>query len=332
MKFMIFALMSFFHLMAVSINSMPPSQDEDKLPTFYEVSVSSRFTLCRSKVNDPEIIYYFSKPQKGKYPIFIFCGGSTSRDDIRSVLYLHLYYLKEIMNLGCGVLTVEQWGIDGNTIDADAFIKHYTRTQRLIDHKMVIKSLIKNPPQNWNGKIILFGASEGGILVTELASEFSDCVIATINWSGAGDWSWREELWAFIKNQKSESPDFLIQEHPIKETLSRECFNLIMDETLQNPTPNKDFLGMTYLYHADAQNFPDIDYTKIKSPYLVVSGALDSFVQSSDDFAKKALQAGVNITYHRIEGMDHFIRKNPRAVAQTFSWLEEILLSLNSDQ
>jgi hypothetical protein len=63
-----------------------------------------------------------------------------------------------------------------------------------------------------------------------------------------------------------------------------------MDKTLTDPTPEKEFMGMTYMDHADALNWPDIDYKELKSPYLGVSGAKDTFIQSSDDFVRKAKQ------------------------------------------
>ncbi len=76
------------------------------------------------------------------------------------------------MERNFGVLTTEQWGVDGDNIDKDVFMQHYTRTQRLSDHISVIKHLKKKPPRGWNGKIILIGISEGGPIVTSLTKNF----------------------------------------------------------------------------------------------------------------------------------------------------------------
>ncbi|OTP71928.1 hypothetical protein [Caballeronia sordidicola] len=51
----------------------------------------------------------------------------------------------------------------------------------------------------------------------------------------------------------------------------------------------------------------------------------DTLIQSSDDFYKKAKQAGVNITYWRIEDMDHSIRKRPELIERSFEWLKQQL-------
>lgn len=210
-------------------------------------------------------------------------------------------FLADFSNLGAAVLTVEQWAIDGSKVDEKEFMHHYTRTQRLNDHKAVIDHLRSNPPAGWNGKFIFLGVSEGGPLVTILTTLYQDCTIATINWCGAGDWNWREELWAFLQKLPPENTGIS----------SRKDHESLMDETLRDPTSDKEFLGMTYKYHADAQKSPKYEYAKIKTPFLVVSGTLDSIIDSSDAFVEKAKAAGADITNFRIKDMDHYVCKRP---------------------
>lgn len=87
--------------------------------------------------------------------------------------------------------------------------------------------------------------------------------------------------------------------------------------------------GMTYLYHADAFEKPSIDYAKIKIPFLVVAGAEDSIIESCDQFVQKALDAGAPITYFRVDGMDHYIRKRPDVIDKSFEWLKFQILQKN---
>ena len=283
-------------------------------PAPYEIPASSRFTAKRD-ADGPDIVYYLSKPDVSSYPIAIVCTGSTSRDSITSVIDIHRYFLQEFLDLGAAVLTVEQWGIDENKVNQEEFWNHYTRTQRLIDHKAIIEYLKSNPPVGWNGNFIFLGASEGGPLVTTLTTLYQDCTITTINWSGAGDWNWREELWAFIQAEPQLKA----------ENSSREIYDAHMNETLRNPTPNEDYMGMSYKYHADAFTYPDYEYSKIHTPFLVISGAFDSIIDSSDQFVEKALAAGANITYFRIGDMDHYVRKRPEIVEKSFEWLKKQL-------
>ena len=79
---------------------------------------------------------------------------------------------------------------------------------------------------------------------------------------------------------------------------------------------------MTYMYHADALNWPDIDYKELKSPYLVVARDKDTLIESSDEFVRKAKQAGANITYLRVAGMGNYVRKRQDILDQSFEWLE----------
>jgi len=84
-------------------------------------------------------------------------------------------------------------------------------------------------------------------------------------------------------------------------------------------------MGMTYLYHADALQYAKHDYIKIKTPFLSVVGSEDPMIESADAFAQKSLEAGVNITYLRVEGMDHYVRRRPDIVEKSFAWLKEYI-------
>ena len=232
------------------------------------------------------------------------------------------------MDLNVAVLTVEQWGVDGNKINEKEFMAHYTRKKRLQDHQAVIARLKSNPPKGWNGTLVFLGVSEGGPIVTTLTTLHSDITIATINWSGAGDWSWREELWLFLQKLRAENPECphntkLHDCHLcVKEFTSRKHYDERMNATIKNPTFEKYFLNMTYKYHADALQYPSPDYQKIRTPFLVVTGKRDTIIQSSDEFVQKAKKMGANITYLRIANMDHYIRKRPDVIQQSFEWLK----------
>lgn len=305
--------------------------DDDRSTLSYEIPASSRWTTKRIDENAPDIVYYFSKPNKDNYPIVIMCGGSSDINHIESIIHFHRYFLQEFMDLGIGIMTVEQWAVDGNKVDSQAFIEHYTRSQRLEDHRAVIEHLKLHPPHHWNGKLIFLGVSEGGPLVTKLTEEYADITIATINWSGAGDWTWDEELWAYAQRLLDENPE-CPHNIPLSHCLicleslamtSRERFDAQMNAMLNNPSCDQYFLNVTYKYHADAILYPRPNYEKICTPFLVVAGTEDAFIQSSDAFVKKGKAAGADITYLRIENMDHFVRKQPDIIQQSFDWLSD---------
>jgi dienelactone hydrolase len=310
------------------------SFEQELSKSSYVIPASSRFAVPRNEVDAPEIVYYFTKPKdKERYPIAIVCGGSTTKDDIGSIIHVHRYLLEEFLMLGTAVITVEQWGVDGANVDKEEFMAHYTRTQRLKDHQMVIEHLKLNSPEGWDGTIVFLGVSEGGPLVTSLTECYPDITRATVNWVGAGDWSWHEELWAFLSTFRKNGPWWLKlwnlvptwMPFSLKLPKTKKEYDQCMKKALADPCVDKDFMGMTYLYHADALQYPAHDYTKIKTPFLSVIGSEDPMIESADAFAQKAKEAGVNITYLRVEGMDHYVRHRPDIVDQSFEWIKEKL-------
>jgi pimeloyl-ACP methyl ester carboxylesterase len=302
----------------------------------YTIPVNIRFTLER-ECCFPPIVYYFTKPDitNKTYPILILCEGSSSKGELGSVFYMHDYFSERIKLLNVGFITIEKWGIDGNQIDDEAFWNHYSRSQRLEDHLKVIRYLEDNPPECWNGKLIFVGVSEGGPLVTQLSTIYPN-TLATINWAGAGDWPWADEIWQFFEHWKRNSlwmklydaiPRWIPFSSDVPKTRSE--FNALVDQIIHNPTPNQWMGGMTYFYHADAFQHPPVEYRKIKSPFLVVMGTEDSNLDSCDQFVQKADQFGVQITYFRVDGMDHYIRNRPDLIDQSFDWLK---LQISSEE
>lgn len=307
-----------------------PHKFEEELPN-YEIPATSRFKASRSGEEENDIVFYRSLPDSENYPIAILCGGSTDKEHVSSIIHFHRYFLQECKDLGLGVVTVEQWGVDGNDIDQEEFITHYTRTQRLRDHRDVIAHLKANPFEGWNGKLVFIGVSEGGPIVTSLSAEYAEDTIAVINWSGAGDWKWRDELWVFLQRLVEINPD-CPHSVPLSDCemcselmTTRDKFDDLMDLIIQNPTPNEYFLNMTYLYHADAQAYPNYKYEQLLRPFLVVTGALDTIIDSSDEFVVKAHAAGAPVTYMRIGDMDHYVRKRPDVIKASFAWLQDQL-------
>lgn len=317
MKFLLTLLLTLFGSLSLSASNfiIPPS---------------IRFALEREGSDTP-LVYYFDQPDAENYPILILCEGSNMRGDVGSVFRIYEEFQERIHSFHEGYLAVEKWGIDGNSIDEEEFWNHYCWSQRLKDHLQVIRHLEENPPKGWNGKFVFIGGSEGGILVTDLTM-LCDNTLATINWVGAADESWDDEVWEFFQHWKRSSflmrcysaiPRWLPFSLDFPET--REEFDALLQEIRINPTPDKWLGGLTYFYFADALQRKPVDYTKITTPFLVVEGTEDSALRSCDLFVEKAKRAGVPITYLRVDGMGHEIRERPDVIEASFAWLESVL-------
>lgn len=123
----------------------------------YECPDDSKFFALRENKKEIQeaVTFYFSKPKSSDYPILIFCGGSQNRDlinqfldkniNLASIIHIHRYFLEEILSLGLGLVTVEQVGVTDKETDIEQFLKFYTRSQRIIDHSVVIEHFLKHP-------------------------------------------------------------------------------------------------------------------------------------------------------------------------------------------
>lgn len=83
----------------------------------YDIPPSSRFSTKR--IDDSDIVYYFSQPKKQNFPIAILSGGSSLENDIASIIHFHRYFLQEFLDLGLVVAGTKDSIIDS----ADAFVK-----------------------------------------------------------------------------------------------------------------------------------------------------------------------------------------------------------------
>ncbi len=201
------------------------------------------------------------------------------------------------------------------------------------DHEAVVEYLQKCPPQGWNGQFIFMGISEGGVLVTSLTEKYSEKTIATMNFSGAGELPWSEQLWLFVEELIAQNPicPHSSQLSSCKECLkiigSREDFDAYMNLMVDNQTTKEFFMGMSFKYHADAQTFPSIKYQKINAPYLVVAGEKDPAIKSFDAFIEKMKENEKPVSYLRISDMAHYIRKRPDIAEKAFEWLSDQIKS-----
>lgn len=292
--------------------------------TEYEIPTSIRF-VCNRENTSSEIVYYFKTPDLNQsYPILILCGGSSSKGSIQTGFFMFDYFQEKVSALNIGFITLEQWGIDGNSIDEDTFFNHYSRSQRFQDHIQVIKHLEINPPDGWNGKLIFLGVSEGGPLVTRLTTSCYN-TLATVCWSGAGDWPWADEVWEFFEDMKKQSNMEALDGIPS----TREEYDALVEQIKENPSTSEWFAGMTYFYLADAFKEAPTNYDQIRSPFLVVEGTEDPSIESCDEFVRKAKEAGAPVEYIRVDGMDHYIRKRPDIIDQSFRWLRKMIAGEN---
>lgn len=88
----------------------------------YTIPSSSIYKVSRAEEQAPPITFYYTPPSKEHFPIAIFCTGSSLKNTLYSVIHVHRYFLDEFESIGAGLITLEQWGMNENSIDAEIFL------------------------------------------------------------------------------------------------------------------------------------------------------------------------------------------------------------------
>lgn len=144
--FFIFNLFSFLVIDAIATTpDQKIKKDEDIV----------RFLVKKISTDSSDIVFYFSRPQRKNFPIAILVGGSSQEENVESIIHFHRYFLQKFLDLGIGIITIEQEGVDGNQVNKKKFMEHYTRSNRLSDHRAVIEYIKNHPPLGWNEDLFL---------------------------------------------------------------------------------------------------------------------------------------------------------------------------------
>lgn len=113
-------------------------------------------------------------PGSGPYPLLVFMQGSGCEPAMAGANYA----LVEEAFAGHAILAVEKPGVDADdTPDAtsanadcsDQFFASATVSQRILDYETVLGAL--SSQDWWNGHLVLFGGSEGGLVAGTLAGK-----------------------------------------------------------------------------------------------------------------------------------------------------------------
>jgi pimeloyl-ACP methyl ester carboxylesterase len=215
------------------------------------------------------------------------------------------------------VVTVEDYGVLPNAPDAfptehcpQAYYEHHTITQRVSDYEQVF-SIVQRRPW-WNGKLALFGGSEGGAVVQELAPLVP--ASAVVVYSSATGLKFRDAVMRVL-------PPPVAAQAAVG-----------FDAIRHDPNGPGLVLGNSHLWWADIMDrrLSD-DLLRAKEPILIVQGERDESnpVMSARAVRDTFAAAGrSNLTYwefpgynhHMVDqvGVDHFYD----VMAQISGWLK----------
>jgi len=264
------------------------------------------------------LIYYTSFPQQEeKFPIVILVDGSYARDQgPDSVKRFMEYYGETFKEAKMGFLVLERRGVDADQVDHEKFHFYNIPSQRLDDHLSLVVHLKENPPEFWNGKLFIMGASEGGPIAIKISHKIkADACVVMV---GCGDQSFKDYIWQHLVYSSQN-----IQHLNIVQRLyyrfyfwyqdipqSRDEYERHCKMMKENPLPEKFWYGQSYKYWAHALDQTETEeFSALQCPTYVIMGGKDLEVEST----KRLLQANKkpNIQSYCIEEAGHDVL-NPK--------------------
>ncbi|AHE52702.1 alpha/beta hydrolase [Sphingomonas sanxanigenens] len=286
--------------------------------TVASAAAGKPFTRSSLRPDGSTIIWYLDRQAgEARQPILVLAQGSGCTSVISNA---NIEAAKKLLPTAA-IVTVEKYGVlKGDAPKAfpehcrPSYMTHHTISQRVADYRLVIARL-RNEGW-WNGKLILFGGSEGGAAMQILAAEVHPN--AAVIFSSATGMPFRE---AFVR--------VLPPSEAI--TVPRQIAAIRKD-----PTSTKTWLANSHRWWSDIMDrrLSDDAMRATSTRFLVVQGRRDQSnpVISARAFVANFRKAGFrNVTYWEFPDYDHtMVDRQGNAhmsdvLAKISEWLEQIL-------
>ncbi len=228
------------------------------------------------------------------------------------------------------MIAIEKQGISREDINFLEYQQTNCLQKRLEDSMFCLENMHLICPE-WEGKMIFWGESEGGMIAANLAAQTPQTA-AVLLFATGGGLKPREEIKSSLRQR-------LGNHGAVQDEIDQYMIFLEeqMDAMILDPTPDKQFLGNTYKWWASllVADEASLFLNQNSLPIYLAHGVEDSQIPVlSADLAAKNLKETNPLTYHRLEGYGHDLdTADIHAVA--CQWLNSILYGIeqfNNDQ
>jgi esterase/lipase len=253
------------------------------------------FSLLRQ--NGTILEGYFSPPDNASSPIVFAMQGSS----VESAFQWHADLSTHMNSLGLGLIVLEKQGISRDSVNLLEYSQTNCLENRLEDYAFCLKNMDIISP-GWNGKVVFWGDSEGGMLAGKLAAQIPETA-AVLLFATGGGMKPREEVKWTIRHRLEERGAL---QDEISEYMA--FLDEQMDAMMLDPTPEKQFLGNTYKWWASFLAAEEVvkPLNQQSLPIYLVHGVEDNTIPVlSADCAAEGLKETNALTYLRLEGYGH---------------------------
>lgn len=264
----------------------------------------ANFTPCTiDRPNQTQCHYYFDKDhlESNDFSIILVLGGSETTSITRFMSIVDKPWCKKS---NCVVLAIEKPGISADSYNQKEYFKYNSLTQRADDCLMVLDHIRNNEP-NWNGKLIIFGVSEGATLAAYITPLIPE-VAATIILSGGCGMSLRNEILILLEKEASGGlNDFF------KKICNKAAVNFVLSASHLFPNSTLTGIGETNTlkwWHSIADYNPLHTLENVSTPLYVAHGTddINTPIESSEKLVQHFESLGKrNLLYRRYDGFDH---------------------------
>lgn len=240
------------------------------------------------------LIYYLGMREKNRLSNTLFIGIQGSQRDSNK----RFDFWSDFAPKNADLLLLEKYAFDNKKL----YNKTNCRQRRIKDIEFVVKYVINNIYNNNLENVVLFGGSEGGVIIPEIANNLE--VITHMVVMGAGGYSQARELDVLLEQEINNKEEGLFEKVGIR---NKEDLQNKFDEIRKNRFPDKFWLGGTYKkWNSYLDYSPEKYITNLDIPVLFIIGKEDKMVpyQSVDYLAKKLINKD-NFRFEILPGLNH---------------------------
>lgn len=289
-------------------------------------AASEQFSLTRE---DGSTLYgYLDVPEnETSFPLVVFLDGSYET----TVKVNHDSLSSRFLPEQIGVISLEKRGITQEGINKKEFYKYDCFEGRLKDYSLLLSFIKEKNIERHDGRCILLGGSEGGLIVPKLNTDFPDMTTGAVLVGSGGGLPFGEAM--KYQSQQTINGLNVAQRFALKirNAVMPNKMDAFFEKILKDPYSLVMSGPKTWKWWASYLRNPSLnELLKIETPIYLIHGKLDSMVPvESADLISSAFdkEGKTNLAYARYDDLGHALSGRDDVYDDLIGWIKDLELS-----